>query len=314
MKKIADKWHLAALCCGFFLCLTGCGQKDIPVRIVDGQVETRLSVKSGITVEEALREADIIPEEGDIVSPSLTMAVTEDSTEILIERYTKVTVMKKGYSVQDVELIGKRVKDAISSAGIKLEKNDYVNYDLEAYLTKGMNIRIEPRYEVKMLVDGERRECLTGADSVAEFLKEQGIRLDEKDKITPGLDEGLADGMRIVVQRVSVKRITERESVDYETLIEYSANMYEDETVEKQPGESGEKEVIYEITYVDGKEENRRMIKETTIREPVSCILTKGTVARRRIVSRQQVFDCDGSGHGYYIITWSDGTVEYQDF
>ncbi|MCD8014235.1 MAG: SH3 domain-containing protein [Lachnospiraceae bacterium] len=31
-------------------------------------------------------------------------------------------------------------------------------------------------------------------------------------------------------------------------------------------------------------------------------------------VSREPVYDCDGSGHGYYIITYSDGSVAYVDF
>ncbi|MCD7744760.1 MAG: SH3 domain-containing protein [Lachnospiraceae bacterium] len=31
-------------------------------------------------------------------------------------------------------------------------------------------------------------------------------------------------------------------------------------------------------------------------------------------VSREPVYDCDGSGHGYYIVTYSDGSVAYVDF
>lgn len=56
------------------------------------------------------------------------------------------------------------------------------------------------------------------------------------------------------------------------------------------------------------------MVEEKIIREPVDTILVKGTAPRRRVVSREQIFDCDGSGHGYYVITWSDGVVEYEDF
>ncbi|MCD7716460.1 MAG: SH3 domain-containing protein [Lachnospiraceae bacterium] len=32
------------------------------------------------------------------------------------------------------------------------------------------------------------------------------------------------------------------------------------------------------------------------------------------VVSKEAVYDCDGSGHGYYIITHSDGSVTYEDF
>ena len=33
-----------------------------------------------------------------------------------------------------------------------------------------------------------------------------------------------------------------------------------------------------------------------------------------RIISKEKIYDCDGSGHGYYFIKWSDGTEEYKDF
>lgn len=33
-----------------------------------------------------------------------------------------------------------------------------------------------------------------------------------------------------------------------------------------------------------------------------------------KIISKEKIYDCDGSGHGYYIIKWSDGREEYEDF
>lgn len=36
--------------------------------------------------------------------------------------------------------------------------------------------------------------------------------------------------------------------------------------------------------------------------------------AKKTIVSKQSVPDCDGSGHGYYVITWSDGSVTYEEY
>lgn len=36
--------------------------------------------------------------------------------------------------------------------------------------------------------------------------------------------------------------------------------------------------------------------------------------AQKTEVSRQAYDDCDGSGHGYYEITWSDGSVTYENY
>ena len=34
----------------------------------------------------------------------------------------------------------------------------------------------------------------------------------------------------------------------------------------------------------------------------------------KTVVSKQNYPDCDGSGHGYYEITYSDGTTEIQEY
>lgn len=39
-----------------------------------------------------------------------------------------------------------------------------------------------------------------------------------------------------------------------------------------------------------------------------------GSSGGRTEVSRQDMPDCDGSGHGYYIVTYSDGSVEYIEY
>ena len=36
--------------------------------------------------------------------------------------------------------------------------------------------------------------------------------------------------------------------------------------------------------------------------------------AGKTVVSKENFPDCDGSGHGYYEIHYSDGSVEYQQY
>jgi len=80
--------------------------------------------------------------------------------------------------------------------------------------------------------------------------------------------------------------------------------------------------------YVDGKEASKEAISEKVIKEPVDKIVTYSSQSSsssqggsgssssggKTVVSKVPVYDCDGSGHGYYEITYSDGTVEYQEF
>ena len=295
-------------------CLTGCRDRPLlQVRIMDCYTETRLSAWQGITVRQALEEAEIKVLENDTVSPELDVPLSEDGSKISIGRRANVKVSEDGKS-QSFVLTGKKVADAISAAGITLGTYDEVNHDPDAYLSDGMDIQVVHRYAVEIDVDGRKVECLTKADTIEGMLKEQGIHLDKKDQIAPPLGTKLHNGTKVEIHRVFVEQVVEREPIPYDTETEYSGRMYEGETAHRQKGEDGEKELIYEVTYVDGKEESRMLIREETIKEPVSSILVKGTKKRRRVISKEQIFDCDGSGHGYYIITWSDGVVEYQDF
>lgn len=293
--------------------LTGCQKQHIQVVITDGQTETRVDVKTGETVEKALERAEIQVDGKDDVIPERDTKLTQPDTEILITRCADVTV-EEGSNIIELEMTGKTVQDALNQVGITLNEHDYLNHNLKANLKDGMHISVVRRIEVTITVDGETKSCLTRADDVESFLEEQHIALDKKDRVSPEKTAVLQEGTRITVERVSVKEITVKEPIEFGTEYEYSGAMYSDQSVEKTPGIEGEKEVTYQVTYVDGKEEKRKKISEKVLKEPVAQVVTKGTKKRKYIVSKERVEDCDGSGHGYYIITWSDGTVEYQDY
>ena len=279
---------------------------------MDGRQNTEILVAGNTTVAEVLKEAEITVDDKDTVTPALD-SVVKNQSEIQIERHAAVTLVE-GDQTEKVEMTGKTVQDVLDEKGVELKKHDYVNHSLDAYLEDGMEIQVIHRLAVTIQVDGETKEYLTEAKNVADLLEEQSIAVDKKDIVKPGMERELSEGTKVVIERVSVKQVVEKEKVPFETEVEYSGSMYSDESVEKTPGVEGEKEVTYEVTYVDGKEDHRKAVSEKILKEPVSQVVTKGTKQRRRIVSKQKVEDCDGSGHGYYIITWSDGKVEYQDY
>lgn len=147
------------------------------------------------------------------------------------------------------------------------------------------------------------------------------------------------------VSNTEIKEETVQEVINFDTQKQYSDTLEEGKVTTKVRGVNGVKEIIYRVTYVDGEETEREVISENTVKEPVAQILVYGTkkvveetteaqtsaeettqaVSKRppadlskyaegTVVSVQAVDDCDGSGHGYYTITLSDGTVEYQEY
>lgn len=294
--------------------LTGCGADKINVVITDCQTESRLFTKKGQTVEELLEEAEITVGGEDTVSPDLGTEITLNNMQIVILRHARVSIDTEEKTV-DVELTGGKVKDALKEAEVTLVKNDYVNHDMEVYLTDGMSISIVHRLAVSLTADGKIRDFLSRAHTVEEFLQEQNIELGKYDRVKPKLTEQLSEGTKIVVKRVEIKELVETEPVPFETEVTYSGSMLAGTSRITREGINGEKRVTYEVTYVDGKEESRKAVKEVILKEAVNQLVMQGTKPKgKTVISRERVDDCDGSGHGYYIITYSDGSVEYQDY
>lgn len=65
------------------------------------------------------------------------------------------------------------------------------------------------------------------------------------------------------------------------------------------------KETVFEVVIGSGE-------KLQTVKSFVAVNVGKNE--EPVIVSKEKVYDCDGSGHGYYLIKWSDGTEEYEEF
>ena len=78
---------------------------------------------------------------------------------------------------------------------------------------------------------------------------------------------------------IKYEEVTETELIPFGESQEEDSNLEEGTNNTKQEGVDGEKELVYKIKLVDGKEESREKISETTTREPVEKIVVVGTKA-----------------------------------
>lgn len=189
-----------------------------------------------------------------------------------------------------------------------------------------MDIQVIRRVEVSLRADGKTKKTVTQAKTVKELLNENNIALSKKDRIRPALNKPLKEGTKVVVERVETRKEKKTEEIVFSVETQKSSSMYVGSSKVTREGVNGSKEVTYQITYVDGKEESRKKVKEKVIKEPVSKIVTEGTKEKpqqssqkssgsgKHIVSKRKVPDCDGSGHGYWEIKYSDGTVVTKNY
>lgn len=322
-KKTMKKIMLLGMAMLLMLGLCACGKAT--VQINDGGVMTELEVSVPRTVEKILKDADIVLNDGDEVSPSLDTKV-KDAQEIVISRKVTVKLTVDG-ETKDVVMVGGTISDLLKQEGITLGEKQHVNHDLNEYLTDGMEVKILYSFSVEVECDGKTQKQETEAETVEDVLKELNITLGKDDRVTPAVTAAVTDNMRIVVNRVTFDTVVEKETIEYETIREDDSSLTQGQEQVSVSGENGEKEVTYKVTYVDGVEDTREATDEKIIKEAVNEVIKVGTKAAssagnsgssgglgRTEVSRKAFYDCDGSGHGYYEITYSDGTVEYVDF
>lgn len=331
MKKIgkiaARILVLALVVCTVMSCMTACG-KTVSVTINDAGTTTIVEAKASDTVGDILAEAGITLGEKDVAEPAVDKEIGDTAT-ILVKRYATVTV-KFEDNEKEVSLAGGKVSDAVREAGYALDNEYMPDVDNDTYLKDGMVITLKKAISVTLIADGNTNSVKTFAATVADFIDEQKLTLDNDDEVTPAVDEAIKEGSKIVIKRVEYKEETKKETVPYTTQTKEDSSLAAGTQKVQQAGVNGEKEVTYKIKYVDGKEDSKEVLSEKVLTESVPEIVLVNSQSQtnndsgntdsgnsdggRQVVSKVPVYDCDGSGHGYYEITYSDGTVEYEVF
>lgn len=75
----------------------------------------------------------------------------------------------------------------------------------------------------------------------------------------------------------TVQTVTAIEKAEFDQKVEFSGSMYKDESSVKVKGQYGEKEVVADVTKVNGIETGRTVLSEKIIKEPKTQIIVKGT-------------------------------------
>ena len=326
---IALMMAVCLVACG----LTACGGKTVTVTVNDQGTTTEVEATTGNTVEQTLSGADIKLGEKDETEPAKDEKITEDTKEIIIKRYAKVTVVY-GDEKKEVELVGGTVEQAIEKSGFKLDKGVAPDKNKADYLTDGMVINLIKSMTVSITVDGKTSEVSTAVKTVKDLLKEQKITLGDDDIVSPKQDTALKEGLKITIKRVTYKEEKKTEKVDFETKEQYDDSMADGTSKVTQEGVEGEKTVTYKVKYIDGKEDSREAVKEEVTKKPVDKIVTYGTYTESSNdtgssdngggsvssddgsddASVQDFPDCDGSGHGYRVYTYPDGSSKIEEY
>lgn len=278
----------------------------------DGTTET-FQTFEGTALSAVLAENNIAIGARDVISPAADTVVTAD-TDVTITRSNRVFVQADG-TRRMVDVLGGTTGDALAAAGVTLEGEDTVSPAADTALQNGMRITVKRAMRVTVTADGETAEQSLSAATVQDALTASGVTLGELDRVltngkTAKPSDLVADGMEISVVRVKTEEVTVEEAVDFETTYNYSDEMYEDESVTDTEGVEGRRRAVYEVTYANGEEESRALVKEEILSEPKNAVVTVGT-QERPASGGITVPDVGDTGSGLTFTDASGQTVSY---
>ena len=151
-----------------------------------------------------------------------------------------------------------------------------------AFLTGMISVTILGGYsllnkDITLVVDGKEKEISTFKSNVEDLLVAENIKYDSNDIISQDLSTKLSDKMRIEVINVTEEIIKESKEVPFDVTVVEDNDLLKGETKVEEEGQTGKNELVYKITYHNGKAVEKTFLEEIVSTEPVNKVVKKGT-------------------------------------
>ncbi|RXI72200.1 DUF348 domain-containing protein [Clostridium tetani] len=171
------------------------------------------------------------------------------------------------------------VQNFLAKEDIKLNPKDKIDKDMDSKLSNKDVINIKRAVNVQINVDNKELAIKSAEKDIASMLEAEKIVLGSEDKILPGKDTTLSDGMKVDITRVEKKTITQSAPVNFNTVVKNDSSMLKSKKKVLQEGQKGEKQITTNVVYENGKEISRKVIKETITKKPKDKIIAQGTLS-----------------------------------
>jgi len=161
--------------------------------------------------------------------------------------------------------------DILDEAGMDLDEHDtYTTQD-------GSSITIRRALEIHLTYRGAATTVSSSGETVGELLSRLGLDIAEHDALSHPLDSPLTDGMNLIVESMIVRQETYTATIPHET--NYCADTSLPEGTEEVLIDGRDGELLYtaEVTYINGKEKDRKIIGEKQTIAPITKIIAQGT-------------------------------------
>ncbi|TFE01947.1 DUF348 domain-containing protein [Jeotgalibacillus sp. R-1-5s-1] len=237
--------------------------------------EEQLVRTNADTVKDIFTELGIELNSEDYVHPSEDASIYHDMN--VAYRAAKQVSFDLGGETQQIMTSAETVGEFLRREKVEISDLDELSHDLSQQIEEDMTISLDKAF-AWTLVDGTtQEEAWSTSITVADFLSQNNIKLDQDDRVEPSTDTMLTEGATVKIVRVDKVTDVVEEPKDFTVETKEDADLAEGTEEVVQEGEKGLIAKTYEVVMENGKEISRKLKEEKTVKESINEIVSVGT-------------------------------------
>ncbi|MBM7694790.1 uncharacterized protein YabE (DUF348 family) [Peribacillus deserti] len=251
------------------------------------------------TINDILKDLEITVHAEDYVHPEPHTKVKEN-LQVVLESAKQVEIIQD-QEKKKVWTTAKTVGRLLEQEKLKVTAHDQVSPSQNTSIKNGMTLEINKAFPVGINLAGKKSKVWSTSTTVADFLEQQKIKLNDLDRVEPGLHEQIKPGNMVKVVRVEKVTDVVEEPVNYAVITKKDANLKQGTKKIITEGQKGLISRQFSVVRENGKEVERKLINQKTIKQKKNKVIAVGTKILVAQASRGQESGGASSGKEFYV-------------
>ncbi|WP_286197915.1 G5 and 3D domain-containing protein [Bacillus sp. ISL-34] len=273
------------------------GTKDTVTIMLDGKKEVVRT--HAATVNDMLEDLEITVQAADYVHPSRATKV-DDDLEVVWEPAQKIVMVQDG-KTEEVWSTADTVDELLKDQDLSVKEQDKITPSKNTKLKANMEVAIDKAFSLKLVVGGDEKQVWSTSTTVADFLKQQGVKLNDLDRVEPELTEKVEAENTVNVVRIEKVTDVVEEPVDFAVITKKDDSLSKGKEKIVKEGKDGLISKKYEVVKENGKEVKRELLSEKVVNKKQDKVVTVGTRTTVAQASRGVTNVSSSSGKEIYV-------------
>jgi len=211
-----------------------------------------------------------------------------------------------------IETTSKDLQTLLVEQKIPFKQEDKLSIPLQSRIKNGQTIRLDHANEIVINISGKTTKVYTTVKTVAEVLQQQKVTLGEWDKISPALQTQITPNTEIVITKVDRKVVQSEEVIPFGYVRKADSALAKGKEKVMTQGKNGKVIKFFEVTYENGQEKDKKLVKQNIVQPKADQIVAYGTRVENPVVSRGGAsFRSRKTLTNVAITQYSSGTYTY---